>query len=294
MKRIFLFLLTNLAVVLVLGIVLNIVFSVLGIDSRSTGGLLVFAAVFGFGGAFISLAMSKWMAKRSVGAEVITQPRNEAERWLMDTVARLSRQAGISMPEVAVYDAPEMNAFATGMKRNAALVAVSTGLMQSMNRDEVEAVLAHEVSHVANGDMVTLTLIQGVVNTFVIFFARIVAGIISGLTSNSDEEEGGGMGPLAYMATVFVLEAVFGILASIIVMWFSRQREYRADAGSADLVGRQKMISALERLKQSYEPQMEGSMMAFGINGKSTLSEWFMSHPPLDKRIQALRASSRF
>jgi len=295
MKRIFLFLLTNLAVVLVLGIVLNIVFSVLGIDSRSTGGLLVFAAVFGFGGAFISLAMSKWIAKRSVGAEVISQPRNEAERWLMDTVARLSSQAGIAMPEVAVYHAPDMNAFATGMKKNAALVAVSTGLMQSMNRDEVEAVLAHEVSHIANGDMVTLTLIQGVVNTFVIFLARVVAGAISGLTSSSDEEgEGSGAGGFAYMMTVFALEAVFGILASIIVMWFSRQREYRADAGSADLVGKQKMIAALERLKQSYEPQMEGSMMAFGINGKSSVSEWFLSHPPLEKRIQALRGSSRF
>jgi len=295
MKRIFLFLLTNLAVVLVLGIVLNIVFSVLGIDSRSTGGLLVFAAVFGFGGAFISLAMSKWIAKRSVGAEVITQPRNESERWLVDTVARLARQAGIGMPEVAVYHAPDMNAFATGMKKNAALVAVSTGLMQNMNRDEVEAVLAHEVSHIANGDMVTLTLIQGVVNTFVIFLARVVAGAISGLTSSSSDEEGegSGMGGLAYMMTVFFLEAVFGILASIIVMWFSRQREFRADAGSADLVGKQKMISALERLKQSYEPQMEGSMMAFGINGKSSVSEWFLSHPPLEKRIQALRSSSR-
>ncbi len=288
MKRILLFIATNLAVVLVLGVVLNIVFSVLGIDRSSVGGLLVFCAVFGFGGATISLFMSKWMAKRAYGVQVIEQPRNEMEHWLFTTVQRQAQQAGIGMPEVGVYDSPDMNAFATGASRNSSLVAVSTGLMYSMNRDEAEAVLAHEVSHVANGDMVTLTLIQGVVNTFVMFFARIVANLISGVLSNNNEEEGGGMGGIAYFATVMVLELVFGILASIIVMWFSRQREYRADEGGARLAGRDKMIAALERLRHGPESQLEGSLAAFGINGKRH-SELFMSHPPLEKRIQALR-----
>jgi heat shock protein HtpX len=285
MKRIILFLATNLAVMLVLSVVLSIVFKVLGIDSRSIGGLLVFAAVFGFGGSFISLFMSKWMAKRSTGAVVITQPRNATEQWLFDTVRRQAQQAGIAMPEVAIYDSPEMNAFATGPSRNNALVAVSTGLMSNMREEEVEAVLAHEVSHVANGDMVTLTLIQGVVNTFVIFFARLIAGAISG---NRNDEGGGGNG-FAYMITVFVLEMAFGVLASIIVMWFSRKREYSADAGAAKLVGANKMIAALERLRNNHESQLEGSMMAFGIASKPATSELFLSHPPLEKRIAALR-----
>ncbi len=288
MKRILLFLATNLAVVLVLGIVMNIVFSVLGISTRSMGGLLVFCAIFGFGGSIISLLISKWMAKRSTNAQVITTPRNQTEAWLVDTVARQAKAAGIGMPEVAVYHAPDMNAFATGAKRDDALVAVSTGLLDNMSRDEVEAVLAHEVSHIANGDMVTLTLIQGVVNTFVMFLARIIANVISSSMSNNNEN-GQGMGTLAYMATVFVLEMVFGILASIIVMWFSRQREYRADEGSAKLVGKEKMINALQRLGGSREPEMEGSLMAFGINGKRSMSELFLSHPPLEKRIAALR-----
>ena len=288
MKRILLFIATNLAVVLVLGVVLNIVFAVLGIDSRSTGGLLVFCAVFGFGGATISLLISKWMAKRSYGVQVIEQPRNEMEHWLVSTVQRQAQQAGIGMPEVGIYDSPDMNAFATGASRNSSLVAVSTGLMYSMNRDEAEAVLAHEVSHIANGDMVTLTLIQGVVNTFVMFFARIVANVISGFFSNDEEEEGGGMGGIAYFVTVMILELLFGILASIIVMWFSRQREYRADEGGARLAGREKMIAALERLRHGHESQLEGSLAAFGINGKRQ-SELFMSHPPLEKRIQVLR-----
>ena len=284
MKRIVLFLATNLAVILVLSIVLNIVFSFLGVDRSSIGGLLVFAAVFGFGGSFISLAISKWMAKRSTGAVVIEQPRNATEQWLMTTVARQAKAAGIGMPEVAVYDSPEMNAFATGMNRNNALVAVSTGLLRNMREDEVEAVLAHEVSHIANGDMVTLTLIQGVVNTFVIFLARLVAGM---LNNNGNNSQGGG---LAYFATVIVLEMVFGVLASIIVMWFSRQREYRADAGAAKLEGGpNKMIAALERLKHNHESQLEGSMMAFGIAGGANKSELFLSHPPLEKRIAALR-----
>ena len=284
MKRVLLFLATNLAVILVLSIVLNIVFSFLGVDRSSIGGLLVFAAIFGFGGAFISLAISKWMAKRSTGAVVIEQPRNATEQWLMTTVARQAKAAGIGMPEVAVYDSPEMNAFATGMNRNNALVAVSTGLLRNMREDEVEAVLAHEVSHIANGDMVTLTLIQGVVNTFVIFLARLVAGM---LNNNGNNNQGGG---LAYFATVIVLEMVFGVLASIIVMWFSRQREYRADAGAAKLEGGpNKMIAALERLKHNHESRLEGSMMAFGIAGGAAKSELFLSHPPLEKRIAALR-----
>ncbi|EGM79387.1 Zn-dependent protease with chaperone function [Rheinheimera sp. A13L] len=287
MKRIILFLATNLAVMLVLSIVLSIVFRVLGIDSRSIGGLLVFAAVFGFGGSFISLFMSKWMAKRSTGAVVITQPRNATEQWLFDTVRRQAQQAGIGMPEVAIYDSPEMNAFATGASRNNALVAVSTGLMRNMREEEVEAVLAHEVSHVANGDMVTLTLIQGVVNTFVIFFARLIAGAISG----NRNDEGGSSNGFAYMMTVFVLEMAFGVLASIIVMWFSRQREYRADAGAAKLVGANKMVAALERLRNNHESQLEGSMMAFGIASKPAASELFLSHPPLEKRIAALRGA---
>jgi heat shock protein HtpX len=284
MKRIVLFLATNLAVILVLSIVLNIVFSFLGVDRSSIGGLLVFAAVFGFGGSFISLAISKWMAKRSTGAVVIEQPRNATEQWLMTTVARQAKAAGIGMPEVAVYDSPEMNAFATGMNRNDALVAVSTGLLRNMREDEVEAVLAHEVSHIANGDMVTLTLIQGVVNTFVIFLARLIAGM---LNNNGNNNQGGG---IAYFATVIVLEMVFGVLASIIVMWFSRQREYRADAGAAKLEGGpNKMIAALERLKHNHESRLEGSMMAFGIAGGAAKSELFLSHPPLEKRIAALR-----
>lgn len=289
MKRIVLFLMTNLAVMLVLSIVASFLFKVLGIDSRSMGGLLVFAAIFGFGGSFISLLMSKWMAKRSTGAVVIERPQNATESWLVETVRRQAQAAGIGMPEVAIYDSPEMNAFATGANRNDALVAVSTGLLRNMSQDEVEAVLAHEVSHVANGDMVTLTLIQGVVNTFVIFLARVLGGIIdSALRGNSDEEESQGPG-FAYYIIVFVLEMLFGILASVIVAWFSRQREFRADAGAAKLVGSRSMISALERLRMNHDSQLEGSMMAFGISGKQSMAELLMSHPPLEKRIAALR-----
>lgn len=288
MKRIGLFLITNLAVVLVLGIVMSIVFSVFGLSTNSLSGLLIFAAIFGFGGAFISLAMSKWMAKRSTGAVVIEQPRNATEQWLVDTVAKQAKQVGIGMPEVAIYDSPEMNAFATGMKRDSALVAVSTGLLHTMTQEEAEAVLAHEVSHIANGDMITLTLIQGVVNTFVIFLARVVAGFIQNVSSN-DEEGEQQSGGFAYMITVFILEMIFGILASTIVMWFSRQREFRADAGAAKLVGRQPMINALERLRNNHESQLEGSMMAFGIASKPAVMELFMSHPPLEKRIASLR-----
>ncbi|EAR55770.1 heat shock protein HtpX [Photobacterium sp. SKA34] len=288
MKRIALFLLTNLAVMLVFSVVLNIVYAVTGMQPGSLSGLLVMAALFGFGGSLISLMMSKSMALRSVGGMVIESPRNETEHWLMETVSRQAQQAGIGMPTVAIYDSPDINAFATGAKRDDSLVAVSTGLLHSMTRDEAEAVLAHEVSHVANGDMVTMTLMQGVVNTFVIFVSRLVAGAISGV-NNSDEEGGSGGSYITYFIVSTIMEVLFGFLASILTMWYSRHREFYADAGSAKLVGREKMIAALERLKVSHEPQLEGSMMAFGINGKKSLSELFMTHPPLEKRIEALR-----
>ncbi|RUO61231.1 protease HtpX [Pseudidiomarina marina] len=287
MFRIALFLATNLAILLVLGVVMNLVLPALGVEPTQYQGLFIFAALFGFGGAFISLAMSKWLAKRSVGAQVINQPRNGTEQWLVNTIATQAQKAGIPMPEVAIYDSPEPNAFATGASKNSSLVAVSTGLLRSMNQDEVEAVLAHEVSHIANGDMVTLTLIQGVVNTFVIFFARVIAGVIDNAT-RSNSQNGQGLGGLAYFGIVMVLELVFGILASVIVMWFSRQREFRADAGSASLVGKQKMIAALRRLQGAQESTLDGSMMAFGIQSKRSFSELFMSHPPLAKRIRAL------
>ncbi|NLS11461.1 protease HtpX [Vibrio sp. SM6] len=285
MKRMFLFLATNLAVVLVLSVVLNIVYAVTGMQPGSLSGLLVMAAVFGFGGAFISLMMSKSIALRSVGGVVIESPRNETEHWLLETVARQAKQAGIGMPTVAIYDAMDINAFATGAKRDDSLVAVSTGLLHNMTRDEAEAVLAHEVSHIANGDMVTMTLMQGVVNTFVIFLSRFIANIVA----SNDDEEGEGSNMMVYFAVSMVLELLFGFLASFITMWYSRHREYYADAGAADLVGKQKMIAALERLKMSQEPKLDGSLMAFGINGKQTLTELLMSHPPLDKRIDALR-----
>ncbi len=287
MKRVALFILTNLAVMLVLSITLSILFKIFGLNSSSMGGLLLLAAVFGFGGSLISLAMSKSAAKRATGAVVIGTPSNSTEHWLYTTVERQAKQAGIGMPEVAIYDSPEMNAFATGMSRNSALVAVSTGLLRNMREEEVEAVLAHEVSHIANGDMVTLTLIQGVVNTFVIFLARLIGGALNGNNSD-DEQQSQGFG---YMMTVMVLEMLFGWLATPIVMWFSRQREYRADAGAAALVGSKSMIAALERLKHNHESRLDGSMMAFGIANKPAKSELFLSHPPLEKRIAALRDS---
>ncbi len=284
MKRIFLFLATNLAVVLVLSVVARL----LGIDQYMSArggdftGLLVFAALFGFGGAFISLAISKWMAKRSMGVRVITQPANPTEQWLVNTIRAQAEQAGIGMPEVGIFDSPQPNAFATGARRDAALVAVSTGLLRSMSQKEAEAVLGHEVSHVANGDMVTLTLIQGVVNTFVIFLARVIGGLVD------RREDGRGM---AYFATVMVAELVLGILASMIVMWFSRQREFRADAGGAHLAGTSNMIGALERLKAAHPQPLPSQMAAFGIAGGpgAGLKRLFMSHPPLDERIAALR-----
>ncbi len=281
-KRVILFLATNLAVLALVSIVM----SILGVNPQSFGGLLVMAALFGFGGSIISLLMSKWVAKRTTGAHVIEQPRNEAEQWLVSTVRRQAEAAGIGMPEVAVYDAPEINAFATGANRNNALVAVSTGLLRAMNRDEAEAVLGHEVSHVANGDMVTMALLQGVLNTFVIVLSRLVGRAIDSYLGNRD---GYGIG---YYLSVFVLDMVFGLFASMIAMWFSRHREFRADAGGAALAGKPKMIAALERLAQTYgESSLPKQVAAFGISGGvgGGLKRLLMSHPPLEERIAALR-----
>lgn len=291
MKRVLLFIGTNLAIIFVLSIVLNLLGVNTMLDEQGVGldmyNLLIFAAVFGFGGSFISLAMSKFVAKRMTGARVITSPGNDVEAWLVQTVKQQAEIAGIGMPEVAIYDAPEVNAFATGMRRNSALVAVSTGLMRSMSRDEAEAVLAHEVSHVANGDMVTLALIQGVVNTFVIVLSRVVGHFVDRVVFKTER----GHGPAFYITSI-VAQIVFGILASIIVFWFSRQREFRADAGSARLAGREKMISALEKLKRNSGPsQLPEQMAAFGISGgkASGFKRLFMTHPPLEERIEALK-----
>lgn len=293
MKRIMLFLATNIAVL----VVLNITMRLLGIDSlldeQGSGlnmtSLLIFAAVIGFSGSLISLAISKWTAKRLTGAEVITSPKNQTEKWLVDTVARQAQQAGIGMPEVAIYQSPQPNAFATGMNRNNALVAVSTGLMQSMTEDEVEAVLAHEVSHVANGDMVTMALIQGVVNTFVIVLSRVIGHLVDRTVFKTES----GHGP-AFWITSIIAELVLGILASIIVLWFSRQREFRADAGAARLVGSGKMIAALQRLAGTADEALPDQLHAFGISGgRAGISALFMTHPPLEKRIEALRTGRR-
>ena len=280
MMRIVLFLATNFAVMIVLGIILNVT----GIAGNSTGGILIMALLFGFAGSLISLFLSKTMALRSVGAEIIKEPRNNAERLLVETVKRQSAQAGIPMPDVAIYHSADVNAFATGATKNNSLVAVSTGLLNNMTQDEAEAVVAHEVAHIANGDMVTMTLLQGVLNTFVIFLSRMIATAVSARNDN----EGEGQNTAVYFLVSMVLEVLFGILATIIAMWFSRYREFRADAGSASLVGKEKMIAALQRLQHVHEPQeMQGSLNAFMINGKR--SELFMSHPPLEKRIEALR-----
>ena len=293
-KRITLFLATNLAVLVLLGAVMFVLENVFHVRLGNNGGLLLMAAIFGFGGAFISLAISKWMAKRATGAQVITEPRNDSERWLLATVTRLAQSAGIGQPEVAIYDAPEINAFATGMNRNSALVAVSTGLLRAMNRDEAEAVLGHEISHVANGDMVTMALIQGVLNTFVIFLARVVGRVVDSAISGGNGRDGGG---IAYFLIVMALQVVFGLFASVISMWFSRWREFRADAGGARLAGRDKMINALQRLAQTYgESTLPQQIQAFGISGqvgggpiRGKIGRLFMSHPPLAERIAALR-----
>lgn len=287
MKRIVLFLLTNIAVLLVLSIVTR----VLGLDrflaaeGINMGGLLVFSAIFGFGGAIISLLLSKSMAKWSTGAQVIQSPRNEAEAWLVATVKRLAEKAGIGMPEVAVYEG-EPNAFATGAFRNSALVAVSTGLLASMSREEIEAVLGHEVAHVSNGDMVTLTLIQGVVNTFVVFLSRVVAFFVDRMVFRTER----GTGP-GYFITMIVCQLLLGVLASIIVAWFSRRREFRADAGSAQYLGTpQPMMHALARLGGLPPGELPKSLTGFGITDRSAIASLFATHPPIEERIRALQA----
>ena len=287
-----LFIVTNIAVILVLSIAVKL----LGIDRfLYTNGinywsLLIFAGVFGFGGSFISLAISKWMAKWSTGAQVIMQPRSDMEIWLMNTVQKQASQAGIGMPDVAVFESDSPNAFATGMNKNNALVAVSTGLLRTMKRDEVEAVLGHEISHVANGDMITLSLIQGVVNTFVIFISRVVGYFVDRVILKNEEGHG-----LGFFITTIVAQIVFGILASVIVMWFSRKREYVADAGGANLAGTGSMIAALESLQRSAHEPLPDQMRAFGISGKPSkhgLKLLFMTHPPLEDRIEALKRSA--
>ena len=290
MKRVFLLIGTNIAVMLVL----SVVASLLGVDRYLTanglnlGALLAMSAIFGFGGAFISLLMSKWMAKRSTGAQVIETPKNSTEYWLFETVGRQAKAAGLAMPEIAIYEG-EPNAFATGASKNNSLVAVSTGLLQSMSKDEVEAVLAHEVSHIANGDMVTLTLIQGVVNTFVFFLSRVVGYIVDGMLRKGDSESSGpGIG---YMVTVMISQVVFGMLASIIVAWFSRQREFRADAGAAKLEGGPgKMISALQRLGGLHPEPLPSNMASAGIAGKGGVMSLFATHPSIEDRVAALKS----
>ena len=291
MKRIFLFLVTNIAIMLVLGIIISVFNLGQVLDEQGVGldlgALLILSAVIGMTGSFISLAMSKWLAKKTTGAQVIENPRNETEQWLVSTVQKQAQMAGIGMPEVAVYESPDMNAFATGMFKNSALVAVSTGLLRSMKREEVEAVLAHEVSHVANGDMVTLALIQGVVNTFVFFLSRVIGHIVDRVVFKTER----GHGP-AYWITAIIAQVVLGILATAIVMWFSRRREYRADAGGAKLAGKASMIAALERLQQSVnQPHLPEQLEAFGISGGMGrgFKRMFMSHPPLAERIAVLR-----
>ena len=288
-KRVALLIATNLAVMVLLGLVLSVLQAYFGIRFGQNGQLLVIAAVFGFGGAFISLLISKWVAKRTTGMVLIDQPKTETERWLLDVVRRHSQAAGIKLPEVGIYDAPEINAFATGPSRNNSLVAVSSGLLRAMTRDEAEAVLGHEITHVANGDMVTMTLLQGVLNTFVIFLSRVVGRIIDAMISSDRDGPG-----FAYYIIVFALDMVFGMLAQTIVMAFSRYREFRADAGGAQLAGKGKMIAALERLGQTYgENTLPTSVKAFGISGGIAhgMRGLFMSHPPLEVRIQRLRES---
>ena len=291
MQRIFLFLATNIAVLVVFGFVLRLFGVNSLLDAQGVNldynALLIYAAALGFSGALVSLALSKWTAKRMTGARVIENARTDEERWLVETVARQAKQAGIGMPEVAVYDAPDMNAFATGARRNRALVAVSTGLLRKMQKNEVEAVLAHEVSHVANGDMITLALIQGVINTFVIVLSRIIGHLVDRLILKNQRGHGPG-----FWITAIIAELVLAVLASIIVMWFSRRREFRADAGGAHLAGSENMIAALQRLKTAVrEPHLPDQMAAFGISGMlgSGVKKLFMTHPPLDARIAALR-----
>jgi heat shock protein HtpX len=292
MKRIFLFIVTNLAVLVLLSVVIFLIERVFGVrlPQGDLGGLLVFAAVCGFGGALISLALSKWTAKHLMGVRVIGEPQSDVEVWLLSTVKRLAAQVSIGMPEVGIFDAEEMNAFATGARRNAALVAVSTGLLRGMSRPQAEAVLGHEISHVTNGDMVTLALLQGVLNTFVIFLARIIGGLVDRALFRNDREQSG----IGFFLTTLVAQVVLGIVASMIVNWYSRRREFRADRGGANLAGTGSMIGALEALKSSHGQPMPAQMRAFGINTGQAggFMRLFMSHPPLDERIAALRLAS--
>jgi heat shock protein HtpX len=290
MKRIALFLATNLAIVLVLSVTMRMlgVEPYLSANGLNLTSLLIFAAVMGFGGSFISLAISKWSVKKSMGVHVIDAPSNSTEIWLVETVRKYSTEAGIKMPEVGVFDSPEVNAFATGMSKNSSLIAVSTGLLQQMTRKEAEAVLGHEVAHAANGDMVTLALIQGVVNTFVMFLSRVIGHLVDRVVFKTER----GHGP-AFFVTMIIAELVLGVLASIIVMWFSRQREFRADRGGASLAGRQNMIAALERLNTMHPQPLPDKMAAFGIagGGGGGIKRLFMTHPPLEERIAALKAA---
>ena len=291
MKRILLFLATNFAILIVASVTLRLLgvepwLNENGIDFTS---LLIFGAVIGFGGAFVSLALSRWMAKRAMGVQVIDQPRNEHEAWLLETVRRLAQQAGIGMPEVGWFESPSPNAFATGARRDKSLVAVSTGLMERMSRAEVEAVLGHEVSHVANGDMVTLTLIQGVVNTFVFVASRLIGSVVDRVVFRNEN----GHGPAFWIMTI-VAELVLAFLATMLVMWFSRQREFRADHGGASLAGRQNMISALQALGRAHTESLPDKMAAFGISGRrgEGFRRLFSSHPPIEERVAALQASA--
>ncbi len=290
MMRLFLFLATNAAILIVVSLIFNLLGLQGALDTQgihlNLQGLLMMSAVIGMTGSFICLAMSKWSAKRAMGVQVIETPENGTEQWLLDTVRRQAQQAGIGMPEVGIFDAPEANAFATGMSRDSALVAVSTGLLRSMNEDEVEAVIGHELTHVANGDMVTMALMQGVVNTFVYFFASVIGYVVDRTVFKTER----GYGP-AYYITQMVAQLALGMLASILVFWFSRRREFKADAGGAQLAGRHKMIAALQALQRAHEtPDMPPQLAAFGITGGG-ISRLFMSHPPLEERIEALRNS---
>ena len=299
MKRVVLLMLTNFAVITVLGIVWNILDSMFGVSQifmemglpAHFGYVGVMALAMGFGGAFISLWMSKGLAKRSMGVQVIEQPRTSQEQWLFDTVSRQAHKVGITMPEIGIFNSQTPNAFATGARKNNALIAVSQGLLKHMNEDEVEAVLGHEMAHVANGDMVTQTLLQGVLNTFVIFFSRVVAHLVNSLLSRNGNRQGGRGGGMAYYLTSTVMQIVFGFLATIIVMWFSRWREFHADKGGADLAGNEKMISALKRLQEANSSEdLPGQMAAFGISGgfAKGFQKLRMTHPPLEERIAAL------
>jgi len=291
MKRTLLFLATNMAIVLVLSITMRVlgVEPYLNANGLNLGSLLIFATVMGFGGSFISLAISKWSAKKSMGVRVIETPSTSTEFWLFETIRKYAAEAGIKTPEVGIYESPDVNAFATGMSKNSSLIAVSTGLLQTMTRQEAEAVLGHEVAHAANGDMVTLALIQGVVNTFVMFFSRVIGHLVDKLVFKTER----GHGP-AFFVTMIVAELVLGVLASVIVMWFSRQREFRADQGGASLAGRQNMIAALQRLNSLHPQPLPDKMAAFGIagGGGGGIKRLFMTHPPLEERIATLKAGS--